>query len=191
MEDTHEVHGDWGDSGCIGAPNLSRLPDARHAPICGTAGCLVPSFHVPTLRKSLHPPHPLVPTPIPQHIMSLLTPAFRSLARSAPRHARALHASARASELSKFLMPAMSPTMTEGGIASWKKQEGDTFEAGDVLVEIETDKATIDVEAQDAGVLAKIIVGPLSSPLCWCRAAADGRSTTTGPRRSRWGNRSR
>ena len=55
-------------------------------------------------------------------------------------------------------MPAMSPTMTEGGIASWKLKEGDTFTAGDVLVEIETDKATIDVEAQDDGFLAKIIV---------------------------------
>lgn len=52
----------------------------------------------------------------------------------------------------------MSPTMTEGGIASWKKQEGDTFAAGDVLLEIETDKATIDVEAQDDGVVGKIIV---------------------------------
>ena len=55
----------------------------------------------------------------------------------------------------------MSPTMTEGGIASWKMKEGDTFTAGDVLVEIETDKATIDVEAQDDGVLAKIIVSTL------------------------------
>lgn len=54
-------------------------------------------------------------------------------------------------------MPAMSPTMTEGGIASWKKKEGEQFEAGEVLLEIETDKATIDVEAQEDGVLAKII----------------------------------
>jgi pyruvate dehydrogenase E2 component (dihydrolipoamide acetyltransferase) len=61
-------------------------------------------------------------------------------------------------ELSKFMMPAMSPTMTEGGIASWKVKEGDTFAAGDVLVEIETDKATIDVEASDGGVMAKIMV---------------------------------
>jgi pyruvate dehydrogenase E2 component (dihydrolipoamide acetyltransferase) len=52
----------------------------------------------------------------------------------------------------------MSPTMTEGGIASWKKNEGETFAAGDVLLEIETDKATIDVEAQDDGILAKIVV---------------------------------
>jgi len=47
--------------------------------------------------------------------------------------------------------------MTEGGIASWKKAEGESFTAGDVLLEIETDKATIDVEAQDDGILAKII----------------------------------
>ena len=53
-------------------------------------------------------------------------------------------------------MPAMSPTMTEGNIASWKVKEGDTFSTGDVLLEIETDKATIDVEAQDDGVMAKI-----------------------------------
>ena len=76
----------------------------------------------------------------------------------------ALHASAARSELSKFQMPAMSPTMTEGGIASWKLKEGDTFTTGDVLVEIETDKATIDVEAQDDGVLAKIIVRIPSIP---------------------------
>ncbi|KAJ9108090.1 hypothetical protein QFC19_002555 [Naganishia cerealis] len=59
---------------------------------------------------------------------------------------------------SVFRMPAMSPTMTEGGIAHWKKNEGETFTAGDVLLEIETDKATIDVEAQDDGVMGKILV---------------------------------
>lgn len=48
--------------------------------------------------------------------------------------------------------------MTEGGIASWKLSEGQTFSAGDVLLEIETDKATIDVEAQDDGVMGKILV---------------------------------
>ncbi|OSD03624.1 dihydrolipoamide acetyltransferase [Trametes coccinea BRFM310] len=71
--------------------------------------------------------------------------------------ARRFHVSASRHALSKFAMPAMSPTMTEGGIASWKKKEGEPFAAGDVLLEIETDKATIDVEAQDDGVLAKII----------------------------------
>jgi hypothetical protein len=55
-----------------------------------------------------------------------------------------------------FSMPAMSPTMTEGGIVEWKFKEGETFSAGDVLLEIETDKAQIDVEAQDDGVMAKI-----------------------------------
>ena len=46
------------------------------------------------------------------------------------------HASARRRALTRFNMPAMSPTMTEGGIASWKKKEGETFSTGDVLVEI-------------------------------------------------------
>ncbi|KAI9446802.1 single hybrid motif-containing protein [Lactarius indigo] len=59
--------------------------------------------------------------------------------------------------VTKFEMPAMSPTMTEGGIASWKKREGDSFTAGDVLLEIETDKAVIDVEAQDDGIVGKIL----------------------------------
>ncbi|QRW00491.1 pyruvate dehydrogenase protein X component [Ceratobasidium sp. AG-Ba] len=84
--------------------------------------------------------------------------AFRRAAIQA-RGIRALHVSARRDAVSNFLFPAMSPTMTEGGIASWKKKEGDAFEAGDILLEIETDKATMDVEAQDGGVLGKIIVG--------------------------------
>ncbi len=56
------------------------------------------------------------------------------------------------------LMPALSPTMTEGKIARWLKAEGDTVKSGQVLCEIETDKATMEVEAVDEGVLAKIIV---------------------------------
>ncbi|KAF6764801.1 pyruvate dehydrogenase X component [Ephemerocybe angulata] len=70
----------------------------------------------------------------------------------------ALHKSSVRYAVTKMQMPAMSPTMTEGGIASWKKQEGEAFTAGDVLLEIETDKATIDVEAQDDGVVGKILV---------------------------------
>lgn len=54
-------------------------------------------------------------------------------------------------------MPALSPTMTEGNISSWKVKEGETFVAGDVLLEIETDKATMDVEAQDDGIVMKIM----------------------------------
>lgn len=54
-------------------------------------------------------------------------------------------------------MPALSPTMTEGNIATWRIKEGDKFAAGDVLLEIETDKATMDVEAQEDGILMKIM----------------------------------
>ncbi|KAK5109067.1 hypothetical protein LTR62_007523 [Meristemomyces frigidus] len=54
-------------------------------------------------------------------------------------------------------MPALSPTMTEGNIASWSVKEGDSFSAGDVILEVETDKATMDVEAQDDGVMVKIM----------------------------------
>lgn len=54
-------------------------------------------------------------------------------------------------------MPALSPTMTEGNIAAWRVKEGDKFSAGDVLLEIETDKATMDVEAQDDGIMFKIM----------------------------------
>lgn len=69
-----------------------------------------------------------------------------------------LHQSSVRAAITSFQMPAMSPTMTEGGIASWKKKEGEAFAAGDVLLEIETDKATIDVEAQEDGVMGKIIL---------------------------------
>jgi pyruvate dehydrogenase E2 component (dihydrolipoamide acetyltransferase) len=57
-----------------------------------------------------------------------------------------------------ILMPALSPTMTEGTLAKWLKAEGDTVKAGDVIAEIETDKATMEVEAVDEGVLGKILV---------------------------------
>ena len=56
------------------------------------------------------------------------------------------------------LMPALSPTMTEGKIARWLKSEGEPVRAGDVLAEIETDKATMEVEAIDEGVLARIVI---------------------------------
>src|SRR5262249_30868823 len=58
----------------------------------------------------------------------------------------------------EVLMPALSPTMTEGKIARWLKTEGEAIRAGDVLAEIETDKATMEVEAIDEGVLAKIVI---------------------------------
>jgi pyruvate dehydrogenase E2 component (dihydrolipoamide acetyltransferase) len=55
-------------------------------------------------------------------------------------------------------MPALSPTMTAGAIGPWHKQPGDKLSAGDVLVEIETDKAQMDFEFQDEGYLAKILL---------------------------------
>src|SRR5829696_6029207 len=57
-----------------------------------------------------------------------------------------------------ILMPALSPTMAKGNLAKWLKKEGDTVKSGDVIAEIETDKATMEVEAIDEGVLAKILV---------------------------------
>ena len=57
-----------------------------------------------------------------------------------------------------ILMPALSPTMTEGNLAKWLKSEGDTVRSGDVIAEIETDKATMEVEAVDEGTLGKILV---------------------------------
>jgi pyruvate dehydrogenase E2 component (dihydrolipoamide acetyltransferase) len=58
----------------------------------------------------------------------------------------------------EITMPALSPTMTEGKLARWLKKEGDQVKSGDVLAEIETDKATMEVEAVDEGFLAKILV---------------------------------
>ena len=58
----------------------------------------------------------------------------------------------------KITMPALSPTMEEGTLAKWIKNEGDEVAAGDVIAEIETDKATMEVEAVDEGTIGKILV---------------------------------
>ncbi len=60
--------------------------------------------------------------------------------------------------MTEILMPALSPTMTEGKLSRWLKHVGDTIRAGDVIAEIETDKATMEVEAVDEGLLEKILV---------------------------------
>ena len=70
-----------------------------------------------------------------------------------------------------FPMPALSPTMESGSIAEWKLKAGDEFAAGDVLCSIETDKAQLDFDAQDDGILAKILVQPgvdiaIGTPIC-------------------------
>jgi pyruvate dehydrogenase E2 component (dihydrolipoamide acetyltransferase) len=81
------------------------------------------------------------------------------------------------------LMPALSPTMEKGNLAKWLKREGDAVKSGDVLAEIETDKATMEVEAIDEGVLAKILVaeGTADVPVNDLIAiiAADGEDPTS------------
>ncbi|SCU97309.1 LANO_0E15698g1_1 [Lachancea nothofagi CBS 11611] len=73
-------------------------------------------------------------------------------------YVRSLHVGNTLYKAQVFAMPAMSPTMEKGGVVEWKFKVGDSFSAGDVLLEVETDKSQIDVEAQDDGKLAKIVV---------------------------------
>ena len=71
----------------------------------------------------------------------------------------------------KILMPALSPTMTEGSLAKWHVKVGDEVNPGDVIAEIETDKATMEVEAVDQGVIGQILVSegteavPVNEPI--------------------------
>ena len=58
----------------------------------------------------------------------------------------------------QVLMPALSPTMEKGNLAKWIKSEGDKIKSGDIIAEIETDKATMEVEATDEGTLGKILI---------------------------------
>ena len=71
----------------------------------------------------------------------------------------------------KIFLPALSPTMTEGTLAKWLKNEGDTVNSGDILAEVETDKATMEIEAIDDGRLGRILVSegtegiPVNTPI--------------------------
>ena len=65
----------------------------------------------------------------------------------------------------EILMPALSPTMTEGNLTKWLKKEGDKIKPGEVIAEIETDKATMEVEAVDAGIIGKILVQAGGEPV--------------------------
>ncbi|GIL38518.1 pyruvate dehydrogenase complex E1 component subunit beta [Roseiterribacter gracilis] len=82
--------------------------------------------------------------------------------------------------MTDILMPALSPTMTEGKLSKWLKKEGDTITAGDVIAEIETDKATMEVEAVDEGTLTKILVAEgtegvaVNTPIAQLNGAANG-----------------
>ena len=93
----------------------------------------------------------------------------------------------------QILMPALSPTMTEGKLAKWLVAEGDTVQSGDLLAEIETDKATMELEAVDEGVVGKLIAAEgtdaiaVNSPIAVIldegedASAAEGLSTPTAP----------
>ncbi|KAF5020039.1 hypothetical protein F66182_7944 [Fusarium sp. NRRL 66182] len=92
--------------------------------------------------------------------MASLSAACRASARAVNARtaiARGFTTSTRCLAAQNFTMPALSPTMTEGNIATWKVKEGESFSAGDVLLEIETDKASMDVEAQEDGIMVKIM----------------------------------
>ena len=78
----------------------------------------------------------------------------------------------------ELLMPALSPTMEEGTLAKWLVKEGDTVSSGDILAEIETDKATMEFEAVDEGIVGKLLVTEgsegvlVNTPMCWVVAEA-------------------
>ena len=71
----------------------------------------------------------------------------------------------------EILMPALSPTMTEGNLSKWLVKEGDKVSSGDVIAEIETDKATMEIESADEGTVTKILIKegtesvPVNSPI--------------------------
>ena len=71
----------------------------------------------------------------------------------------------------EVLLPALSPTMTEGTLAKWLKREGESVRAGDVIAEVETDKATMEIEAIDDGTLQRILIKegteniPINTPI--------------------------
>jgi pyruvate dehydrogenase E1 component subunit beta len=95
----------------------------------------------------------------------------------------------------QVLMPALSPTMEKGNLAKWLKKEGETIKSGDVIAEIETDKATMEVEATDEGTLGKILIPegtadvavntPIATILADGEGAADLAKATPPPKQER------
>ena len=123
--------------------NISTPADGR----CRNGSCLLfghPSVHNPHKTRPVHfssllRPHKCLPRPWPVSLLGVRSSsAFRPDVSvfNAIFQSPGIHVSARRHALIRMNMPAMSPTMTEGGIASWKKAEGDSFAAGDVLLEI-------------------------------------------------------
>ena len=101
-----------------------------------------------------------VPLPYAANLEKLALPQADKIVAAARKAVcyRAERAEAAGRMPINILMPALSPTMTEGKLAKWLKKEGDAVKAGDVIAEIETDKATMEVEAVDEGKLGKILV---------------------------------
>src|SRR6478672_4067668 len=88
--------------------------------------------------------------------------------------------------MAEVTMPRLSDTMTEGHIAEWLKKEGDKVEKGDMLLEIETDKATMTQESYDAGILEKILVQtgqtvPIGTPIAIIGSGASAGVGTAAP----------
>jgi len=87
----------------------------------------------------------------------------------------------------QILMPALSPTMTEGALAKWLKKEGDKVKSGDIIAEIETDKATMEFEAVDEGTIGKILVAEgtqgvkVNQPIALMLAQGESPSALTSP----------
>ena len=109
-------------------------------------------------RSSTRPPNS--PPTIPSPIRPSSTPTWCASVLNVEPAAAMPHDSTNESRPCRFryLMPALSPTMEKGNLAKWVKSEGDKVKAGDVIAEIETDKATMEVEAVDEGTLGKILV---------------------------------
>ena len=94
----------------------------------------------------------------------------------------------------EILMPALSPTMTEGNLARWLKKEGDEVKSGDAIAEIETDKATMEVEAVDEGRIGRILVPEgtesvaVNTPIAWLLAEGEDASAITSAAPAKNGN---
>src|SRR5215831_12571059 len=90
--------------------------------------------------------------------------------------------------MTQILMPALSPTMEEGKLAKWHVKEGDAVKAGDILAEIETDKATMEFESIDEGRIAKLLVPEgaegikVNAPIAELASDAEERPATTAPK---------
>src|SRR5262252_6993885 len=120
-------------------------------------------------RRNLPPttPSPTLPSSAPtstaehrgrKHDPEKVEPVFGKRSCSNKKHVAPLLSWDKPFMPTEILMPALSPTMERGNLAKWLKKEGDAVKSGDVIAEIETDKATMEVEAVDEGTLGKILV---------------------------------